>query len=174
MLQLMGHDLAPVLGTLSRAARNSIGFERDISILGEDLVNICETLLISDGQWISAQNEFKFFLSQAEAANYLNGLVADSGARFLTEPYTEDFIEASLPLTSNLVVMIEVMYEGDSPELKTSLSTFLAMKQALEQLIDLENRHKLREIYVHSSPARQGDELTMDNVQNFFPELICL
>ncbi|MFM7371114.1 MAG: hypothetical protein ACKO2Z_25665, partial [Sphaerospermopsis kisseleviana] len=44
-VHLAGSEVAPILGVLNRAAREAIDAEGDLEVLGEGLVEICETLL---------------------------------------------------------------------------------------------------------------------------------
>jgi uncharacterized membrane protein len=70
--------------------------------------------------------------------------------------------------------MITVAYTGEVPELETDLANIYALKEALKALINLHYNHKLKAIQVHFSPAQLGDELTNDQLLQYYPELIPL
>jgi len=70
--------------------------------------------------------------------------------------------------------MITVAYEGEVPELETDLANIQALKEGLKALINLHYKHKLQAIQVHFSPAQLGDELTNDQLLQYYPELIPL
>jgi uncharacterized membrane protein len=178
MLHLGGAEVAPILGVLNRAAREAIDTEGDIEILGEGLVEICQTLLQYDEYWLSAANEGDVFWTEGEAGDYVNELFTDSAQRYLSEPdFGSDSASdepLSIPVTRNVVVMITVAYEGEVPDLETDLTNITALKEGLKALINLHYKHKLRAIQVHFSPARLGDELTNDQLLQYYPELIPL
>ncbi|NMG06529.1 DUF1517 domain-containing protein [Brasilonema sp. UFV-L1] len=178
MLHLGGSEVAPILGVLNRAAREAIDTEGDIETLGEGLVEICQTLLQYDEYWLSAANEGDVFWSEGEAGDYVNELFTDSAQRYLSEPdFGSDSAydqPLSIPVTRNVVVMITVAYEGEVPDLETDLTNMNALKEGFKALINLHYKHKLRAIQVHFSPARLGDELTNDQLLQFYPELIPL
>ncbi|MHC5830814.1 MAG: DUF1517 domain-containing protein, partial [Nostoc sp.] len=48
------------------------------------------------------------------------------------------------------------------------------LKEAFKALINLHYKHKLKAIQVHFSPAQLGDELTSDQLLQYYPELIPL
>ncbi|WP_017318518.1 DUF1517 domain-containing protein [Mastigocladopsis repens] len=178
MLHLGGSEVAPILGVLNRAAREAIDTEGDIEVLGEGLVEICQTLLQYDEYWLSVANEGDVFWSEGEAGDYVNELFTDSAQRYLSEPdfgsdsgYDEPL---SIPVTRNVVVMITVAYEGEVPDLEADLANITALKEGFKALISLHYKHKLRAIQVHFSPARLGDELTNDQLLQYYPELIPL
>ncbi|BAY46867.1 hypothetical protein NIES4073_51490 [Kalymmatonema gypsitolerans NIES-4073] len=178
MLHLSGSEVAPILGVLNRAAREAIDTEGDIEVLGEGLVEICQTLLQYDEYWLSAANEGDVFWTEGEAGDYVNELFTDSAQRYLSEPdfgsdsgYDEPL---SIPVTRNVVVMITVAFEGEVPDLEADLANITALKEGLKALINLHYKHKLRAIQVHFSPARLGDELTNDQLLQYYPELIPL
>jgi uncharacterized membrane protein len=178
MLHLGGSEVAPILGVLNRGAREAIDSDGDLQVLGEGLVEICQTLLQYDEYWLSASNEGDVFWSEGEAGDFVNELFTDSAQRYLSEP---DFSSASgsneplsIPVTRNIVVMITVAYEGEVPDLETDLSNIAALKDGLKALINLHYNHKLRAIQVHFSPAQLGDELTNDQLLQYYPELIPL
>ncbi|MBD2386317.1 DUF1517 domain-containing protein [Cylindrospermum sp. FACHB-282] len=177
-LHLSGSEVAPILGTLNRAAREAIDSDGELEVLGEGLVEIGETLLRFDEYWFSAANEGDVFWDEGEAGDYVNELFNDSAERYGAEP---DFSSASrgdeplsIPVTRNVIVMITVAYNGEVPELETDLSNVQALKEGLKALINLHYKHKLRAIQVHYSPAQLGDELTNDQLLQYYPELIPL
>ena len=178
-LHLAGSNVAPLLGVLNRAARQAIEAEGDIKVLGEGLVEICQSLLQYDEYWLSAANEGDVFWDEGEAGDYVNDLFTDSAQRYLSEPdlsapNPRADEPLSLPVTRNVIVMITVAFEGEVPDLETDLSNVSALKAALKALINLHYQEKLRAIQVHFSPARLGDELTADQLLQYFPELIPL
>lgn len=176
-LHLGGSDVAPILGELNRIARDAIDAEGEIEALGEGLVELSETLLRYDEYWISAANEGDVFWNEGEAGDYVNDLFSDSAARYGADLELDgDDLDQplSLPATRNIVIMITVAYEGEVPELETDLANIQALKEALRALINLHYKHKLRAIQVHFSPARLGDELSNDQLLQYYPELIPL
>ncbi len=176
-LHLAGQEVAPILGVLNRTARAAIDSDGDLEVLGEGLVEICQTLLQYDEYWLSAANEGDVFWSEGEAGDYVNELFTDSAQRYLSEP---DFSNTptdeplSIPITRNLVVMITAAFIGEVPELETDLSNISALKEGLKALINLHYQEKLQAIQVHFSPAQLGDELTNDQLLQNFTELIPL
>ncbi|MBH8561674.1 DUF1517 domain-containing protein [Nostoc sp. CENA67] len=177
-LHLAGSEVAPILGVLNRGARDAIDADGDLQVLGEGLVDLCETLLRFDEYWLSAANEGDVFWDEGEAGDYVNQLFSDSAERYgadfdlgsnsgVNEPF-------SIPVTRNVVVMITVAYEGEVPDLETDLSNIQALNEGLKALINLHYNHKLRAIQVHFSPAQLGDELTNDQLLQYYPELIPL
>ncbi|MDM9382065.1 DUF1517 domain-containing protein [Chlorogloeopsis sp. ULAP01] len=178
MLHLSGSEVAPILGVLNRAAREAIDAEGDMEVLGEGLVELCETLMRYEEDWLSAANEGDVFWSEGEAGDYVNELFTDSAQRYGTEldfHSTSDFDESfSVPVTRNVIVMITVAFEGEVPELETDLANITALKEGLKALISLHYKHKLRAIQVHFSPAQLGDELSNDQLLQHYPELIPL
>lgn len=177
-LHLSGSDVAPILGVLNRAAREAIDAEGDMQVLGEVLVELSETLLRYDEYWMSASNEGDVFWSEGEAGDYVNELFTDSAERYGADidwDSPSGFEEPlSVPVTRNVVVMITVAYEGEVPELETDLANIQALKEGLKALINLHYKNKLRAIQVHFSPAQLGDELTNDQLLQYYPELIPL
>ncbi|MEJ1931943.1 DUF1517 domain-containing protein [Nostoc sp. NIES-2111] len=175
-LHLGGSDVAPILGELNRIARDAIDAEGEIEALGEGLVELSETLLRYDEYWISAANEGDVFWNEGEAGDYVNDLFSDSAARYGADLELDDDFDQplSLPATRNIVIMITVAYEGEVPELETDLANIQALKEGLKALINLHYKHKLRAIQVHFSPARLGDELSNDQLLQYYPELIPL
>ena len=177
-LHLRGSEVAPILGILNRASREVIDTDGDLSVIGEQLVRICENLLQIDQNWFSSANEGDVFWDEGEAGDYFNELFTDSAQRYLSEP---DFNSTagvseplSIPVTNNIVVMITVAYTGEVPELEADLSNLKALQESLKALINLQYKQKYRAIQVHFSPARLGDELTNDQLLQNFPELIPL
>lgn len=177
-LHLAGQEVAPILGVLNRTARAAIDSDGDLEVMGEGLVELCQTLLQYDEYWLSAANEGDVFWDEGEAGDYVNELFTDSAQRYLSEP---DFSNAtqpedplSIPVTRNVVVMITAAFEGEVPELETDLSNIEALKDALKALINLHYKEKIRAIQVHFSPAQLGDELTNDQLLQYFTELIPL
>ncbi|HEY9800004.1 MAG TPA: DUF1517 domain-containing protein [Leptolyngbyaceae cyanobacterium] len=176
-LHLSGSDVAPILGELNRIARDAIDAEGDIEALGEGLVELSETLLRYDEYWTSAANEGDVFWSEGEAGDYVNDLFSDSAARYGADlELDSDDLDQSLSLsaTRNIIIMITVAYEGEVPELETDLANIQALKEGLKAFINLHYKHKLRAIQVHFSPARLGDELSNDQLLQYYPELIPL
>ncbi|MDF5731574.1 MAG: DUF1517 domain-containing protein [Rhizonema sp. PD38] len=177
MLHLSGSEVAPILGMLNRNARAAINADGDLEVLGEGLVEICQTLLQYDQYWLSAANEGDVFWDEGEAGDYVNKLFTDSAQRYLSEPeFSSNEVNEplSLPVTRNVIVMITVAYEGEVPELETDVSNNQALKKALKALINLHYSHKLMAIQIHFSPARLGDELSNDHLLQYYPELIPL
>ncbi|MBW4572264.1 MAG: DUF1517 domain-containing protein [Tolypothrix carrinoi HA7290-LM1] len=177
-IHLAGSEVAPILGVLNRGARQAIDVDGDVEVLGEGLVELCQTLLQYDEYWTSAANEGDVFWSEGEAGDYVNELFTDSAERYLSEP---DFSSnsrsnepLSIPVTRNVIVMITLAYEGEVPELESDLSNIQALKDGLKAIINLHYKHKLRAISVHFSPAQLGDELSNDQLLQYYPELIPL
>jgi Protein of unknown function (DUF1517) len=178
-LHLAGKEAAAVLGILNGAARQAVDSDGDLQVLGEGLVEICQTLLQYDTYWRSASNEGNVFWQEAEAADYLDSLFTDSAQRYEggsdmeASPAAEDDL-LSIPVTPNLVVMLTVAYEGEEPPLENDLADMSALKTALKTLINLHYQERLRAVQVHFSPAQLGDELTSDQLLVNFPELLPL
>ncbi|MTJ07991.1 DUF1517 domain-containing protein [Anabaena sp. UHCC 0204] len=176
-LHLNGEEVAPILGVLNRSARTAISADGDLEILGEELVELCQTFLQYDEYWFSAANEGDVFWSEGEAGDYVNELFTDSAQRYgsdLNLSSTTSNQPLSLPVTRNVVVMMTVATEGEVPDLETDLANIPALKAALKTLINLHYKHKLRAIQVHFSPAQLGDELSNDQLLEYYPELIPL
>lgn len=174
-LHLAGGDVAPILGTLNRAARAAIDSEGEMEILGEGLVEICETFLRVDEYWLASANEGDVFWDEGEAGDYINELFTDSAERYGANlDLNSSNQPLSIPVTRNIVVMITVAYRGEVPELETDLSNIQALKDAFKALINLHYKHKLDAIQVHFSPAQLGDELSSDQLLQYYPELIPL
>ncbi|MCC5606074.1 DUF1517 domain-containing protein [Nostoc sp. CHAB 5834] len=176
-LHLGGGEVAPILGVLNSAGRDAIDADGDLEVLGEGLVEISQTLLQYDEYWLSAANEGDVFFDEGEAGDYVNELFTDSAQRYLSEPsYNSDRSNEplSIPVTQNVIVMITAAYEGEVPELETDLSNVQALKEGLKALINLHYKHRFKAIQVHFSPAQLGDELTSDQLLQYYPELIPL
>ena len=177
-VHLAGGEIASLLGILNRVAREAIDSEGDLEILGEGLVTICQNLLQMNVYWQSAANEGDVFWDEGEAGDYVNELFTDSAQRYLSEVEldrplaTEESL--TLPVTRNLVVMITVAFEGESPDLETNLADMEALEYGLKALINLHYQNKLRAIQIHFSPAQLGDELNGEQLLTNFPELIPL
>ncbi len=177
-VHLAGDEIAALLGILNRVAREAIDSEGDVEILGEGLVTVCQNLLQMSSYWQSAANEGDVFWDEGEAGDYVNELFTDSAQRYLSEvnldsPVAEDE-PLTLPVTRNLVVMIAVAFEGESPDLETNLADIEALEYGLKALINLHYQEKLRAIQIHFSPAQLGDELNGEQLLTNFPELIPL
>ena len=176
-VHLAGQEVAPILGVLNRTARAAMDADGDLEVLGEGLVEVCQTLLQYDEYWLSASNEGDVFWSEGEAGDYVNELFTDSAQRYLSEP---DFSNTptdeplSIPITRNLVVMITVAFTGEVPELETDLSNIAALKDGLKAMINLNYQDRLQAIQIHFSPAQLGEELTNDQLLQNFTELIPL
>jgi Protein of unknown function (DUF1517) len=176
-VHLLGNEVAPLLGVLNQAGREAIEAQGDLSILGEGLVEICQSLLQNDLYWQSAGNEGDVLWNEGEAGDFVTQLFTDSAQRYRSTPdysRSQDSGDLSIPITQNLVVMLTVALEGESPELETDLADINALKAGLKALINLHYQDRLRAIQVHFSPARLGEELNSDQVLTSFPELIPL
>jgi uncharacterized membrane protein len=175
-LHLNGEEVAPILGVLNRSARTAMNADGDLEVLGEELVQLCQTFLQYDEYWFAAANEGDVFWNEGEAGDFVNELFTDSAQRYGANL---DFNSASnqplsLPVTRNVIIMITVAAEGEIPDLETDLANIPALKEALKALINLHYKHKLRAIQVHFSPAQLGDELSSDQLLEYYPELIPL
>lgn len=179
-LHLSGSEIAPILGVLNRSARQAYDSEGDLKILGEELVNICQSLLQYQTYWNSAANEGDVFWKEGEAGDYVNELFTDSAERYLSQPDLAATSEIdqdaplSVPVTHNIVVMITVAFEGEVAQLEDDLSNISSMTAGLKSLINLHYQEKLRAIQVHFSPAQFGDILNNEQLLLNFPELIPL
>lgn len=177
-VHLAGREVAPLLGTLNRIAREAIEAEGDLEVVGEGLVKVCESLLSLDTYWRSAANEGDFFWDEGEAEDYVTELFTDSAQRYGSAIDLADDAQAddpfSVPVTQNLVVILTVAYEGEEPHLETDLANMGALQAGLKTLINLHYAERLRAIQIHFSPARLGDELTADQLLLNFPELVPL
>jgi uncharacterized membrane protein len=178
-VHLAGDEVAPLLGVLNKTGREAIASGGDIQTLGEGLVEICQSLLQYQTYWRSAANEGDAVWDEGEAGDYVNELFTDSAQRYLSAPELEGGTETStdeltLPVTQNLIVMITIAAEGEIPELETDLADLRALQAGLKAIINLHYQERLRAIQVHFSPSRLGDELSSDQLLEFYPELIPL
>jgi hypothetical protein len=175
-LHLAGNDVAPLLGVLNQGIRPVLDSDGDLETLGEALVEITESLLRYDDYWKSAANEGDVVWDEGEAGDYWTELFTDSAARYGSEVQFADSPEEtlSLPVTRNVVVMITLAAEGEVPELETDLSNVEALQAGLKAAIALHYQQRLRGIQIHFSPAAIGEELTEDQILEYFPELIPL
>ena len=177
-IHLAGSEATPLLGVLNRAGIQAVESDGDLDIVGEALVEVCQSLLQYNTYWQSAANEGDVVWDEGEAGDYFNELFTDSGSRYLSSGESVDLPGSdeplTLPATGNLVVMITVAFEGEVPEIEADLASFDAMIEALKALINLHYNGKLRGIQVHFSPAQLGDELTNEQLLVNFPELIPL
>ncbi|XGV98286.1 MAG: DUF1517 domain-containing protein [Leptolyngbya sp. BL-A-14] len=175
-VHLAGEEVAALLGVLNASGRDAMDSEGDMNVLGEGLVEICQSLLQYDTYWQAAANEGDVFWEEGDAGDFVTELFTDSAQRYMSAP-----VEAvghdeplTLPATRHLVVMLTIAYEGEVPELETDLASMSALKAGLKAMINLHYQGKLRAVQVHFSPAQLGDELTDDQVIANFPELIPL
>lgn len=176
-IHLKGPEVAPLLGVLNQAGRNAASAEGDLAVLGNGLIQICQSLLQHQTYWYAAANEGEVLWSEGEAEQFVNELFMDSAQRYLSDfPPEESTSDTplALPISHNLVVMITVAFEGEDPHLETDLADLNALKQGLLSLTNLVDQNRLRAIQVHFSPAQLGDELTEDQILQQFPELIPL
>lgn len=178
-LHLAGDQVAPLLGVLNQAALTADAAEGDLEALGEQLVEVCQSLLQAEPYWLAGANSGEVFWEEGAAGDYVNELFTDSAQRYLSQPAASTPSSNQddplvIPVTRNVVVMIGVAYEGEVPTLETDLSHAEAMREGLKALINLHYQEALRAIQIHFSPAQLGDELTADQVLANFPELIPL
>jgi uncharacterized membrane protein len=178
-VHLAGDEVAPLLGVLNRAGRAAVESDGDLQVLGEGLVEVCQSLLQHQTYWRSAGNEGDAIWDEGEAGDYVNELFTDSAQRYMSAPELEEDTDTStdplsLPVTQNLVVMITIAAEGEVPDLETDLSNVRSLEVGLKAIINLQYQERLRAIQVHFSPSRLGDELSSDQLLEFFPELIPL
>ncbi len=177
-IHLAGSEIAPMLGVLNRVAREAIEADGDLEVLGEGLVSVCQNLLQMSADWQSAGNEGDVIWDEGEAGDFVNELFTDSAQRYLsavdTNEELNDDAPLSLPVTSNLVIMLTVAFEGESPDLENNLADIEALEYGLKALINLHYQEKLRAIQIHFSPAKLGDELDGEQLLLNFPELIPL
>ncbi len=177
-VHLAGNEVAPLLGTLNRAAQQAIDSEDDpdtesLDTLGEGLVDICQNLLQLDTYWQSASNEGDVFYDEGDAEAYLTELFTDSAQRYGSS-FGEADVPLTVPITQNVVVMLTIACDGEAPALETDLASLSALRAGLQAIINLHYDHRLRAIQVHYSPAQLGDELTDDDLVLHYPELIPL
>jgi Protein of unknown function (DUF1517) len=176
-LQLSGTEVTPILGVLNQAGRQMLEADGDITITGECLVEICQSLLQYEHTWRAAGNEGDFLWDEGTAGGYINELFTDSAQRYLSDPepgQAQSAEELTLPPTPNLVVMITVAFTGNDDAIEANLAEMTAMKVALKNLINLHYQNRLEAIQVHFSPAQLGDQLSDDQVLQNFPELLPL
>jgi hypothetical protein len=177
-IHLAGDEVAPLLGVLNQAGRDAVASEGNLQTLGEGLVEICQSLLQYQTYWRAAANEGDAIRDEGEAGDYVNELFTDSAQRYLSAPELDSAEispdELTLPVTQNLVVMITIAAEGEVPELETDLADLRALQAGLKAIINLHYQERLRAVQVHFSPSRLGDELSTDQLIEFFPELIPL
>ncbi|MEM6611947.1 MAG: DUF1517 domain-containing protein [Cyanobacteria bacterium P01_C01_bin.72] len=176
-IHLTGSEIAPMLGVLNRIAREAIEADGDLSVLGEGLVTVAQSLLEMTAYWQSAGNEGDVVWDEGEAGDYINELFTDSAQRYLSGielELVDDDEPLSLPATRNLVIMLTVAFEGESADLENNLADVEALEYGLKALINLHYQEKLRAIQIHFSPARLGDELDGEQLLLNFPELIPL
>ncbi|NJR49397.1 MAG: DUF1517 domain-containing protein [Leptolyngbyaceae cyanobacterium CSU_1_3] len=175
-IHLVGKESAPLLGVVNQAARDAVDAEGDMQVLGEGLVEICQSLLQYQSYWQSAANEGDVFWSEGEAGDYVNELFTDSAQRYMSAPEIQDAPadELTLPISQNLVVMLTIASEGEVPDLETDLASVSGLSAGLKAVINLHYQERLRAVQVHFSPASLGEELTSDQLLEFFPELIPL
>ncbi|MDR9404761.1 MAG: DUF1517 domain-containing protein [Halothece sp. Uz-M2-17] len=178
MLHLSGEEAPPQLGVFNRVARRAMEEEGDLEVMGEGLIEICESLLRIPSSWQAVANEGDVFWDEAEAGDYVNELFTDSAQRYLSDVIAEDYSDQdgslSVPISRNVVLMLTVAYTGEMESLETDLSDVEALDEGLKDLINLHYNQRLRAIQIHFSPAHFGDELTNDQVIENFPELIPL
>ncbi|NES66606.1 MAG: DUF1517 domain-containing protein [Okeania sp. SIO2D1] len=177
-LHLAGSEVTPLLGVLNRAVREIVASEGNLQVAGEELVEVCQSLLQYDTYWQSAANEGDVIWDEGEAGDFFDELFTDSASRYLSSGDNEDY-EAddqllTLSPTGNLVVMLTVAFEGEVPDIEADLASIGAMTLALKALINLHYQEKLRGIQIHFSPARLGDELDNEQLLVNFSELIPL
>lgn len=177
-VHLSGQEVAPLLGVLNQTAQQAIEADGDLQVLGEGLVEICQSLGDYETYWQSAANEGEVFWDEGEAGDYVTELFTDSAQRYgssIDFDVLDEFDDTlTLPITQNLVVIITVAYTGEMPALETDLANLSALKAALKALINLHYDDRLRAIQVHFSPAQLGDELTSDQLLLHYPELVPL
>jgi hypothetical protein len=177
-IHLAGSEIAPMLGTLNRVAREAAEADGDLGVLGEGLVSLTQEILQMREYWQSAGNEGDVFWDEGEAGDYVNELFTDSAQRYLSGVELAESVDdnepLSLPVTRNLVIMLTVAFEGESPDLENNLADIEALEYGLKALINLHYQEKLRAIQIHFSPARLGDELDGEQLLLNFPELIPL
>ncbi len=178
MLHLSGEDAPPQLGVFNRVARSAIESDGDLQVMGEGLIEICESLLRTPSSWQAVANEGDVFWDEGEAGDYVNEIFTDSAQRYLSDVVadenSDDDDTLSIPISRNVVLMLTVAYTGEMESLETDLSDIGVLEEALKDLISLHYNDRLRAIQIHFSPAHFGDELTNDQVIENFPELVPL
>jgi hypothetical protein len=176
-IALIGAESTTLLGVLNRAAQDAIESDGDLAIMGESLVEICESLLQRETNWSSVHNEGDVFWSEEEASDYLDELFTDATRRYLseTEQSSDDPHQSlTLPMTPNVVVMLTLALEGEAPDLEADLSNVEALRRGLTQICTIQAQRRLRAIQVNFSPDQMGYVLTDDHLMQQFPELIPL
>ncbi len=174
-VHLAGQEVAPLLGVLNQAGRKAADSDGDLQVLGEQLAQVCERLLEYETFWRSAANEGDVTWDEGEAGDYVSELFTDSAARYGSATVVSDEDTAfTIPATQNVVVMIVAAFEGEVPELEDSLDDIEALRAGLKALINLHYRGTIRAVQLHFSPAQLGDDLTPDQLIEFFPELVPL
>lgn len=83
-LHLQGDEVAPLLGILNQNGRNAVDADGDMEVMGECLVNICESLLQYDSYWQSAGNEGDVFWDEGDAGDFFTELFTDCAGRYLS------------------------------------------------------------------------------------------
>jgi hypothetical protein len=178
MLHLSGEEAPPQLGVFNRVTQKALDADGELQVMGEGLVEICESLLRIPSSWQAVANEGEVFWEEGEAGDYVNELFTDSAQRYLSDIVGDNNPEEdnplSLPVTRNVILMLTVAYTGEVESLETDLSEIEALEDAFKDLINLHYQNRLRAIQIHFSPARFGDELTDDQVLENFPELVPL
>ena len=178
MLHLSGEEAPPQLGVFNRVTQKALDTDGDLQVMGEGLVEICESILRIPSSWQAVANEGEFFWDEGEAGDYVNELFTDSAQRYLSDIVGDNNPEEdnplSFPVTRNVILMLTVAYTGEVESLETDLSQIEALEDAFKDLINLHYQNRLRAIQIHFSPARFGDELTDDQVLENFPELVPL
>ncbi|MGF1538561.1 MAG: DUF1517 domain-containing protein [Elainellaceae cyanobacterium] len=181
-IHLVGQDAAPLLGALNRAVREAVEADGDMQVLGAQLAQVCDRLLEYELLWRSAANEGDVTWDESVAGDYVSELFTDSAGRY-GSTIDSDAIEGTtdrsnddwtVPITQNVVVILTVAFEGEVPELETSLADVEALRAGLKALVDLHYRGSLRAVQIHFSPTQLGDELTSEHLIEHFPELMPL
>jgi hypothetical protein len=180
-IHLAGKKVAPLLGLLNAKAREALEAEGDLDLVGEGLVEICQRLLQAEIYWHSAANESYIFWDEDEAADYVDGLLADCTQKSLPEGRTplshvgysqQEFF--SIPITENVLVAIAVAFEGRAKSLETRLTEPTVLEAALNDLIKLHYQGRYQSLQIQFLPTRLGKKLTAKQILLSFPELIKL
>jgi hypothetical protein len=175
-VHLCGTEVTPMLGVLNNAGRQTIEADGDLTIAGECLVAVCESLLQYEHAWRSAGNEGEVMWNEGDAGGFVNELFTDSAQRYLSEPdpTAQADTELTLAPTPNLVVMITVAFTGQEDSIESNLSQVAPLRMALKSIINLHYQNRLEAVQVHFSPAQLGDQLSDDQVLQNFSELLPL
>jgi Protein of unknown function (DUF1517) len=175
-LHLCGAEVTPIIGVLNQAGRQTIEADGDLTITGECLVEVCQSLLQYEHAWRSAANEGEVMWNEGDAGGFVNELFTDSAQRYLSEPDPTAQADPELTLapTPNLVVMITIAFTGEDDSIETNLSQVAPLRVALKSIINLHYQNRLEAIQIHFSPAQLGDQLSDDQVLQNFPELLPL